>query len=94
MGRALTRPDGTVTTVVADVSGHGPQAGLVALRFKQRLTALLRTELDLLTVFDVAAPDWSPAVAECSAAVRRFAGGKRRDDVTCVALSLNGHAGA
>ncbi|MGZ6804116.1 MAG: PP2C family protein-serine/threonine phosphatase [Nocardioidaceae bacterium] len=52
---ALTRPDGSTAVVVADVSGHGAEAGLVAYRFKHRLTALLASDLDLDTVFDLAA---------------------------------------
>ncbi len=51
----VLRPDGSTALVVADVSGHGAEAGLVAARFKHRLTALLDTDLDLLQAFDVAA---------------------------------------
>jgi serine phosphatase RsbU (regulator of sigma subunit) len=36
------------------VSGHGAEAGLVALRFKHRITALLRTDMDLLEAFTTA----------------------------------------
>jgi serine phosphatase RsbU (regulator of sigma subunit) len=51
---AVPRPDGTTAVVLADVSGHGPEAGLVAFAFKQRITALLGTGLDLADVFAVA----------------------------------------
>jgi serine phosphatase RsbU (regulator of sigma subunit)/CHASE3 domain sensor protein len=51
---AVPRPDGTTALVLADVSGHGPEAGLVAFAFKQRITALLGTALDLGDVFAVA----------------------------------------
>ena len=55
---AVPRVDGSTAVVVADVSGHGAEAGLVAYRFKHRLTALLASELDLDTVFELAAaPD-------------------------------------
>jgi sigma-B regulation protein RsbU (phosphoserine phosphatase) len=52
---ATQRPDGSTAIIVADVSGHGAEAGLVALRFKQRITALLDTELPLGEAFDIAA---------------------------------------
>jgi serine phosphatase RsbU (regulator of sigma subunit)/CHASE3 domain sensor protein len=52
---ATERPDGSTAIIVADVSGHGAEAGLVALRFKQRITALLDTDLPLGTAFDIAA---------------------------------------
>ena len=52
---AVQRPDGGTAVVVADVSGHGAEAGLVALRFKQRITALLDTDLDVATSFRIAA---------------------------------------
>jgi len=52
---ATQRPDGSTAIIVADVSGHGAEAGLVALRFKQRITALLDTDLPLATAFDIAA---------------------------------------
>ena len=55
--QVVQRPTGTVALVVADVSGHGATAGLVALRFKHRLTTLLETELDLLRVFTLATRD-------------------------------------
>jgi serine phosphatase RsbU (regulator of sigma subunit)/CHASE3 domain sensor protein len=54
---AVPRPDGTTALVLADVSGHGPEAGLVAFAFKQRITALLGTGLDLADVFAVASRD-------------------------------------
>lgn len=60
----VTRPDGSTVLVVADVSGHGARAGMVALRFKHRITTLLRTDLDLLTAFTVVAQDLD-ADAEC-----------------------------
>ena len=49
------RPDGTTSIVIADVSGHGTAAGLVALRFKHRLLALLDTDLPLGNAFTIAA---------------------------------------
>jgi sigma-B regulation protein RsbU (phosphoserine phosphatase) len=52
---ARRRPDGTTAVVVADVSGHGTEAGLVALRFKQRIGALLDSTLDVETLFAIAA---------------------------------------
>lgn len=51
---AVRRPDGTTALVLADVSGHGAEAGLVAYAFKQRITALLDTDLDLGSVFEIA----------------------------------------
>lgn len=59
---ARPRPDGTTAIVVADVSGHDTEAGLVGLRFKQRLGALLDSSLDVETLFAVAAalPDGDP----------------------------------
>lgn len=53
----VRRPDESIALVVTDVAGHGADAGLAAARFKERLTILLRTELDLLTAFQVAADD-------------------------------------
>lgn len=53
----VRRGDGRTALLVADVAGHGAEAGLVALRFKQRISVLLRTELDLLTAFVTAARD-------------------------------------
>lgn len=53
----VRRDSGRTTLLVADVAGHGAEAGLVALRFKQRITVLLRTDLDLLTAFVTAAKD-------------------------------------
>ncbi len=52
---AVRRPDGSTALVLTDVSGHGAEAGLVAFSFKQRITALLDTDLDLGTVFEIAA---------------------------------------
>jgi serine phosphatase RsbU (regulator of sigma subunit)/CHASE3 domain sensor protein len=52
---AVRRPDGSTALVLADVSGHGAEAGLVAFAFKQRITTLLDTELDLATAFELAA---------------------------------------
>jgi sigma-B regulation protein RsbU (phosphoserine phosphatase) len=59
---ARRRPDGTTAVIVADVSGHDTEAGLVGLRFKQRIGALLDSTLDVETVFAVAAgnPDHDP----------------------------------
>ncbi|MGZ4502081.1 MAG: PP2C family protein-serine/threonine phosphatase [Nocardioidaceae bacterium] len=54
---AVRRASGTTALLIADVAGHGAEAGLVALRFKQRITVLLRTDLDLLTAFMIAAED-------------------------------------
>jgi serine phosphatase RsbU (regulator of sigma subunit) len=53
----VPRRDGSFAVMVADVAGHGAEAGLVALRFKQRITVLMRTDLDLLTAFTTAAVD-------------------------------------
>jgi sigma-B regulation protein RsbU (phosphoserine phosphatase) len=44
-----------MAVVVADVSGHDTEAGLVGLRFKQRIGALLDSALDVETLFAVAA---------------------------------------
>ncbi|NUR07480.1 MAG: SpoIIE family protein phosphatase [Nocardioidaceae bacterium] len=52
---AVQRPDGSTALIVADVSGHGAEAGLVALRFKQRITALLDSEIDVDSAFRIAA---------------------------------------
>ena len=54
---SVRRPDESTALVVTDVAGHGADAGLAAARFKERLTVLLRTQLDLLTAFEVAAAD-------------------------------------
>jgi sigma-B regulation protein RsbU (phosphoserine phosphatase) len=51
----VLRPDGSTALVLADVSGHGAEAGLVAFAFKQRITALLDTDLDLSSVLRIAA---------------------------------------
>jgi sigma-B regulation protein RsbU (phosphoserine phosphatase) len=53
----VRRPDGRTVLLIADVSGHGPDACLVAARFKQRLTLLLRSPAGLLTAFEYAARD-------------------------------------
>ena len=50
---AVARPDGTTALVLADVSGHGAEAGLVAYAFKQRITALLEGGLELSAVFSL-----------------------------------------
>jgi sigma-B regulation protein RsbU (phosphoserine phosphatase) len=55
---ALLRPDGSLAVMVLDVSGHGAEAGLVAFGFKQRLAALLRTDLPLAEAFTGAA-EWA-----------------------------------
>ena len=52
---AFRRPDGTTALVIADVSGHGAEAGLVAFAFKQRIMALLDSDLDLADAFELAA---------------------------------------
>jgi serine phosphatase RsbU (regulator of sigma subunit) len=52
---ALRRPDGSTALILADVSGHGAEAGLVAFAFKQRITALLDTDLELGRAFALAA---------------------------------------
>ena len=52
---AVRRPDGTTALILADVSGHGAEAGLVAFAFKQRMTALLDTGIELGTAFTLAA---------------------------------------
>ncbi len=52
---AFRRPDGTTALVLADVSGHGAEAGLVAFAFKQRIIALLDSDLDLTDAFELAA---------------------------------------
>lgn len=38
---ALTTPDGSVAVIVADIAGHGPDAGIAAMRIKQLLSAAL-----------------------------------------------------
>lgn len=42
---AITQPDGRLALVVADVSGHGPQASVTALRVRSVLRAALRSGL-------------------------------------------------
>lgn len=54
---SVPRPGGSTALVVTDVAGHGADAGLAAARFKERLTILLRTDLDLLAAFETAAAD-------------------------------------
>lgn len=52
---AIVRPDGSTVVLLADVSGHGAGAGLVAVQLKHTITALLAAGLDLLTAFTQAA---------------------------------------
>jgi sigma-B regulation protein RsbU (phosphoserine phosphatase) len=54
---ALPLPGGRTAVVVADVSGHGAEACLVAARFKQRLTALLQAGIEPLEAFEVSVDD-------------------------------------
>lgn len=44
---AIDRPDGSLALVVADVSGHGPEAGITALRVRAVLRSALRAGRDL-----------------------------------------------
>lgn len=44
---AIPRPDGSLALVVADVSGHGPSAGITAVRVRSVLRTALRTGADL-----------------------------------------------
>lgn len=44
---AIERPDGSLVLVVADVSGHGPGAGITAVRVRSVLRTALRTGADL-----------------------------------------------
>ncbi len=44
---AIPRPDGSLALVVADVSGHGPRAGITAVRVRSMLRTALRTGADL-----------------------------------------------
>lgn len=44
---AIERPDGSLALVVADVSGHGPGAGITAVRVRSVLRTALRTGADL-----------------------------------------------
>ena len=64
---SFRRPDGTTALVLADVSGHGAEAGLVAFAFKQRIIALLDSDLDLADVFELAArrPDNAERFLSC-----------------------------
>lgn len=57
---AVARPDGSLALVVADVSGHGPQAGITALRVRAVLRSALREGADL----DVAVSRAADAVAD------------------------------
>lgn len=57
---AIARPDGSLALVVADVSGHGPQAGITALRIRAVLRTALREGADL----DVAVARAADAVAD------------------------------
>ena len=57
---AIARPDGSLALVVADVSGHGPQAGITALRVRAVLRSALREGADL----DVAMSRAADAVAD------------------------------
>ena len=68
---SFRRPDGTTALVLADVSGHGAEAGLVAFAFKQRIIALLDSDLDLADVFELAArrPDNAERFLSCLVAV-------------------------
>lgn len=59
---AIARPDGSLVLVVADVSGHGPQAGITALRLRAVLRSALREGADL----DVAVARAADAVADDS----------------------------
>jgi serine phosphatase RsbU (regulator of sigma subunit) len=74
---AVARPDGTTALVLADVSGHGAEAGLVAYAFKQRITALLESGLDLGTVFELVA--------------RRPYGGDDERFLSCLAVLIDPH---
>ena len=44
-GTPSTRPDGTVAIVVADVSGHGPEASVTAVRVRSIMRAALQAGL-------------------------------------------------
>lgn len=44
---AIDRPDGSLVLVVADVSGHGPEAGITAVRVRSVLRTALRTGAEL-----------------------------------------------
>ncbi len=76
---AVCRPDGTLVVVVTDVSGHGAEAGLLAFGFRQRLDALLATDLPVEEVFTLAAR-WTSSDQE------RF--------LSCLLLELDGHGHA
>jgi len=52
---AIRRPDGTFAVVIADVSGHGPEASVTAVRARSIIRAGLRAGLDPATVVSMAA---------------------------------------
>jgi serine phosphatase RsbU (regulator of sigma subunit) len=60
---AVPRPDGSTAMILADVSGHGAEAGLVAFAFKHRITALLDSDLELGEAFTLASR-WSDGDSE------------------------------
>ena len=51
----IVRPDGSVALVVADVSGHGPEASVTAVRVRAIIRAALRGGLDPSDVMTMAA---------------------------------------
>ena len=51
----VARPDGTLAIVVADVSGHGPEASVTAVRVRSVLRAGLESGLPLETVVEMGA---------------------------------------
>lgn len=57
---AVPMPGGATAIVVGDVAGHGPEAGVVAARFKQRLSVLLSAHGDLAEAFADAAEGLDP----------------------------------
>jgi serine phosphatase RsbU (regulator of sigma subunit)/CHASE3 domain sensor protein len=52
---AVTRPDGTVAVVVADVSGHGPEASVTAVRVRSIVRAALQAGIAPDAVMSMAA---------------------------------------
>lgn len=52
---AVTRPDGTVAVVVADVSGHGPEASVTAVRVRSIIRAALQAGISPDSVMSMAA---------------------------------------
>ena len=52
---AVTRPDGTVAVVVADVSGHGPEASVTAVRVRSIIRAALQAGIAPDAVMSMAA---------------------------------------